>query len=253
MEDMGLPFLVIDADDTLWESSLFFERAEDDFIRLMESAGADGESARALVHRRDMERLEMTGFGARPYIETLSSVMSELIREPSASMLRSFEDIAACLMDHPVLLYPGTARTLGIIRASGIRTVVYTMGRADHQTSKFERSGTSDLVTALEVVERKTAAGLAALLQRYGVEPSGAVCVGNSPRSDVNPALAVGARAVLLSRDRLWAAEREEIADPGGVTVISSLTELPGILGIQSGGTGPQVGERSSPPAAVLP
>ncbi len=227
-----LPFLVIDADDTLWESSLFFERAEEDFVRLMESAGLDGESTRALVHRRDIERLDVTGFGVRPYLDTLASVMSELLPGSSSSLRRGFEEISLCLLNHPVILFPGTRPALDRIRAAGIRAVVYTMGRSDHQMSKFDRSGLSPLVEACEVVERKTPAALAGLLGTYGVEPSCALCIGNSPRSDINPALAAGAGAILLARDRLWAAEREEIADPSAVRVISCLSELPALIGL---------------------
>lgn len=227
-----LPFLVIDADDTLWESSLFFERAEEDFVSLMESAGLDGESTRTLVHRRDIERLDVTGFGVRPYLDTLSSVMSELLPESSPSLRRGFEEISLCLLNHPVILFPGTRPALGTIRAAGVRAVVYTMGRPDHQKSKFDRSGLSPFVEACEVVARKTPAALAGLLETYGIVPSHALCIGNSPRSDINPALAAGAGAVLLSRDRLWAAEREEIADPAAVRVISCLSELPALIGL---------------------
>ncbi len=229
---MYRPLVILDADDTLWESSLFFERAEDDFTSLLESAGLDGETVRALVHRRDIERLDSTGFGARPYLDTLGSVMAELLPAIPPQIARSFRDISSSLLAHPVILLPGTAEALGAIRGAGLETIVYTMGRRDHQESKFERSGAGPLVSCLEIVERKTEASLRSLLSRRGVEPSGAVCVGNSPRSDINPALAAGARAVLFSRDRLWAAEREEIADPDRVSVISSLTELPAILGL---------------------
>lgn len=227
------PLVILDADDTLWESSLFFERAEDDFTSLLESAGLDGETVRSLVHRRDIERLDSTGFGARPYLDTLASVMAELLPGGiPAQVAGSFRDISAALLSHPVILLPGTTSALGTLRDAGIETVVYTMGRRDHQESKFERSGTGPLVSSLEIVDRKTEASLRSLLSRRGVGPSDAVCVGNSPRSDINPALAAGAGAVLFSRDRLWAAEREEIADPERVSVISSLTELPAILGL---------------------
>lgn len=229
---MKEPLVILDADDTLWESSLFFERAEDDFTSLLESAGLDGETVRALVHRRDMERLDSTGFGARPYLDTLASVMAELLPEIPEQVAGSFRDISATLLSHPVILLPGTTAALVTLREAGLETIVYTMGRRDHQESKFERSGAGPLVSCLEIVDRKTEASLRSLLSRRGVEPSDAVCVGNSPRSDINPALAAGAGAVLFSRDRLWAAEREEIADPERVSVISSLTELPAILGL---------------------
>jgi putative hydrolase of the HAD superfamily len=36
--------------------------------------------------------------------------------------------------------------------------------------------------------------------------------VGNSPKSDINPALAAGLHAVLIPHDNTWILEREELA-----------------------------------------
>lgn len=226
-----LPELVVlDADDTLWESALFFERAEEDFVRLLESAGIEAETVRATVHRRDLERLETTGYGARPYLDTLRLVMEELAGTPPPRLQAGFEDISSVLLGHPVILYPGTLPALEWLASEGVPAVVYTMGENGHQSGKFDRSGLAGLVRRCVVADRKSPGNLRLLLDSEGVDPQGAVCVGNSPRSDINPALAVGASAVLLSRDRLWAAEREDIADPDRVHVISCLSELPGIL-----------------------
>ena len=52
---------IFDADDTLWESALYFRRAEEDFTALMESLGFDPESTIREVHRRDIERLVASG------------------------------------------------------------------------------------------------------------------------------------------------------------------------------------------------
>ncbi len=68
---------IFDADDTLWESALYFRRAEEDFVALMQSLGFDPEGIREEVHLKDIERLSVTGYGARPYMDTLSNIARE--------------------------------------------------------------------------------------------------------------------------------------------------------------------------------
>jgi hypothetical protein len=50
--------------------------------------------------------------------------------------------------------------------------------------------------------------------------------VGNSPRSDINPSLSLGAFAVHILGDQTWAAEYEEFSDPGQVISINRFDEL---------------------------
>jgi putative hydrolase of the HAD superfamily len=227
----GMPdLLVIDADDTLWESALYFERAEQDFLLLMRTLGHPGDEVRALVHRRDLERLELTGYGAGPYLDTLHTVMHELVRPAPPWAEDAFRQISGSLFGHPVILLEGALDALDIFRASGLKTVVYTMGEPGHQMDKFRRSGVADLVDCCKVVPRKTEQAFVMLLESQGVPPERVVAVGNSPRSDINPALQAGASAVLCCRDRLWQAEEAEILDPGRVATISCLAELPPLI-----------------------
>jgi putative hydrolase of the HAD superfamily len=222
--------VVIDADDTLWESALYFERAEEDFLLLMRTLGHPGDEVRALVQRRDLERLELTGYGARPYLDTLRSVMQELAAPVPAWAGDAFGQISDSLVGHPVILLEGALDALASLKESGLKTVVYTMGEPGHQMDKFRRSGISDLVDCCKVVPRKTEQAFSTLLESQGVLPGRVIAVGNSPRSDINPALRAGASAVLCCRERLWQAEEAEIVDPGRVATISCLAELPALL-----------------------
>ncbi|MGM0626956.1 MAG: hypothetical protein ACQETZ_02240, partial [Candidatus Fermentibacterota bacterium] len=63
------PLLLIDADDTIWESALYFRRAEEDFVSLMEALGHAPDEVVDTVHARDIERLDHTGYGAVPYMD----------------------------------------------------------------------------------------------------------------------------------------------------------------------------------------
>jgi putative hydrolase of the HAD superfamily len=51
--------------------------------------------------------------------------------------------------------------------------------------------------------------------------------IGNSPKSDVNPALRAGLNAVHIPHERTWTLEREEIVPGNGkLLVIANFREL---------------------------
>ncbi len=222
--------LLLDADDTLWESALFFERTEHDFLSLLTALGSSEEDVRRIVHKKDIERLSVTGYGARPYMDTLRIIMLDLVPKAPSWALTAMDDIQKNLLGHPVILMPDVLSTLMYVKNLPLKTVIYTMGEKDHQTDKFDRSGLRSYVDDLRIVPRKTVNALHEILEDSAVKPSNCIVVGNSPRSDINPAISLGAVAVHVLRDRTWAAEREDFTDPGMVITIRSFDELPDIL-----------------------
>ncbi len=224
---MKIPdLLVLDADDTLWESARFFERAEEDFLSIAESLGHDPAGVRSEIHARDVERLSVTGYGAIPYLDTLHSILEALCDHATPGIERSFEDLSRNLLNHPVLLRPGVREALSEIFSLGIRTVVYTMGKDEHQNSKFLRSGLNRYVNALHVVRVKTSDSLRDLLLEYVAVPENTVLIGNSSKSDINPALMLGVNAVHVMHGSTWAAEREDYVHPEKVSSIDHFDQI---------------------------
>lgn len=228
MKDNGL--LIFDADDTLWESGLYFRRAAEDFVSLLVGLGLDRDEMAALVHRRDIERLGQTGYGAEPYIGTLEHVLAEACPTPPAFAGRALADIATALLDHPVLPLPGVVATLDELRRRGRRMVVWTMGQQGHQGDKLRRSGLTDHFERAFIVARKSPQSLADALLEMGATAANATVIGNSPRSDINPALEAGIRAVWIPDHEPWEAERQPFVRPEGVTRLTAFGELLEVL-----------------------
>jgi putative hydrolase of the HAD superfamily len=127
---------------------------------------------------------------------------------------------------------PGVTETLLAIKSLPITTVIYTMGEQEHQYDKFMKSCLVRLVDDIRIVPDKTVANLEDLINRFNMTPDRCMLVGNSPRSDINPALSLGIQAVHIVRDRTWAAEREDFINPGLVRTIEKFDELLDILGL---------------------
>jgi putative hydrolase of the HAD superfamily len=67
---------------------------------------------------------------------------------------------------------------------------------------------------AIEVVPEKDEAIYRRIAAKYELVPDTTWMVGNSPKSDINPALAAGLNAVFVPHGQTWILEHDEIADP---------------------------------------
>jgi putative hydrolase of the HAD superfamily len=87
------------------------------------------------------------------------------------------------------------------------------------------------LFDGVHVVTEKNAEVIRRLVAHYGLPPEQTWMVGNSPRSDINPALEAGIGAIYVPHPSTWQFEQEEIADPQRVTVLRHFGELDARLG----------------------
>jgi putative hydrolase of the HAD superfamily len=112
--------------------------------------------------------------------------------------------------------------------AADHRVVLITKGDLLDQERKLAQSGLGDLFHGVEIVSDKTAAMYQAAFARHGAGPQNAAMVGNSLKSDVLPALAVGAWGIHVPHDLTWSYEQAEPPiDAPRFRAISDLGALP--------------------------
>jgi len=93
---------------------------------------------------------------------------------------------------------------------------------------KIEASGLARYFAHAEIVKEKDAAAYRALVGRRGLEAAKTWMIGNSPKSDINPALEAGLNAVFVPHERTWTLERQELrADgPGRLLIVETFADL---------------------------
>jgi putative hydrolase of the HAD superfamily len=89
-----------------------------------------------------------------------------------------------------------------------------TKGNPEEQTDKLQRSGLAPHFTAVEVLPEKHDDAYRTLAAHHGCEACNTWMIGNSPRSDVNPALAAGLHAIFIPHDFTWVLEHEIVNQP---------------------------------------
>ena len=111
------------------------------------------------------------------------------------------------------------------------RLIVVTKGDLLDQERKLKKSGLLPYFHQIEVVSEKHESNYLRLMDVLDIKPEEFLMVGNSIRSDIQPVLSIGGKAVHIPKSEVWALENAEKPD-APYYEISSMAELPGILQI---------------------
>jgi putative hydrolase of the HAD superfamily len=123
------------------------------------------------------------------------------------------------IFHHPVELMPGVRDTLPLLHAKN-RTIMLTKGREDEQLGKLRRSGLEKFFHDIEVVFEKSVETYRYAVSKHRLDAGKTWMIGNSPRSDINPAKAAGLRTVFIPYHTTWQHEIEEISPNGAETLV---------------------------------
>lgn len=213
--------MLIDADDTLWETNLHFERTVEAFCQLVAPLGYAHDYVRREVDAGERANIRRRGYGAASFLLTLEEVYLRLAGHRAEDRCREeIRRLARLLVEQPLRVFDGVADTLAYL-APRHRLLLFSKGDPAEQSRKVAVSGLERFFQVREIVEEKNEAAYRALVERHGFESPSVWMVGNSPRSDINPALAAGLNAVFIPSAHNWEYENEEIrpgpSTPGGV------------------------------------
>jgi putative hydrolase of the HAD superfamily len=205
--------LVFDADDTLWENNVLFERVIDAYLDWLAHPTLDRAATRAVLDEVERANVVVHGYGSASFLRSLGDCFERLNERPAtAAEAREIDELAAALVHHEVELVPGVAETLAEL---GTRhgLLLLTKGDPVEQQRKIDASNLAHHFRSLHIVAEKRAATYRELVAEQGLAPSSTWMIGNSPRSDIVPARAVGLGAVFIPNPHTWVLE-EDVLDP---------------------------------------
>ena len=212
----------MDADDTLWENNIYFERVAAAFFDQLAARGVSEPRAQAALWQTEQRNIKIAGYGSRAFCLSLHETARELGVTDLEPWIQEREQ---WIFHHPIELMPGVAETLPILRAHNWLIVV-TKGFPAEQLGKLRRSELESFFSATEVVFEKDIATYQQLVARHQLLPAQTWMVGNSPRSDINPAQAAGLGTVFIPYHTQWQHEVEEIAPMGGTILLENFAQL---------------------------
>jgi putative hydrolase of the HAD superfamily len=221
-----LKTLLVDADDTLWENNIYFETVTERYFSLMEDLGFSSETVRISLNEVERKNIRAHGYGTANFVNALKETLSRLAGPSIAdNYLRWIDDAATIILDHPVELISGVAECLEIL-SQRHRTILFTKGNVREQERKIEASGLSRFFSAIEIAREKDRQSFLELLYRHQLVKERTWMIGNSPKSDINPAIGVGMNAVYIPHPRTWDLETEAFEFPEKVVILRSFSDL---------------------------
>jgi putative hydrolase of the HAD superfamily len=204
--------LLIDADDTLWENNIYFERAIAGFISCLDHHEYSPAEIRKKLNEVERETILAHGYGVLSFQKSLIGCFERLAHHRFTDEKRAqVASFAQTIMKQEIELLPGVAETLPVL-SERHRLILVTKGNHAEQVDKFQRSGLQDRFAAVEIPPEKNPEAYQAICVKYALPPHTTWMIGNSPKSDINPALAAGLHAVLVHHPHTWVLEHEEIA-----------------------------------------
>ena len=256
-----IKLIAFDADDTLWDCQSHFVEVEQRYCQLLADY-ADEQTVSHELFKTETANMAELGYGCKAF--TLSLVENAVRISDgriSANRLLQIQDLGRSLLRLAATPLPEVRETLeqlrhsllspsvpascslpllALRRCSGASRrsscplppapcpimIVFTKGEIDDQQHKLERSGLAPLFDDCVVVADKTKDEYIRLAQRYGVDISEMLSVGNSFKSDVEPVLQLGGYAVHIPFTHLWAHEHTEEYEHPRLKVISHFGEF---------------------------
>jgi putative hydrolase of the HAD superfamily len=203
--------LLIDADDTLWENNIYFERAFDAFCDFLDHSALTPPEVREVLNEIELVNAKLHGYGSMNFGRNLQQAYRHLAeREIRAEDLEHVLSLAARILEQPVEMIEGVEETLAYLSERHPLTL-FTKGHAEEQRMKIDRSGVGRFFRHTAVLKEKDAAAYHSIVEQNHWKRAETWMIGNSPKSDINPALEAGLNAVLVPHEHTWVLEREDL------------------------------------------
>lgn len=225
--------LIIDADDTLWEDALYFEQAIEEFLTFLDHGSLSRQQVRSILDEIELANSGLHPFGSRTFAENLGECYRRLTEPACADRgtidpekLAHAKQFGNRLLHQPRQLIPGVSETLPYL-APRHHLILYTKGHPAEQSLKVKSSGLAIFFRHIEIAREKNVGTYSELAARLGLDRARTWMIGNSPKSDINPALEAGLNVVYIPHAQTWRLEQEEIAPgPGRLLVLERFSEL---------------------------
>ena len=221
---LNIRVIAFDADDTLWDCQSHFEAVENHLYQLIKPYCDDPARELFITESGNMADL---GYGCKAFtisiIETALRVGGSHLSHVELSELLAH---SKSLLHLPATPLPEVESTLQCLQAYPYRLVVFTKGELQDQENKLHRSRLGKYFSHVEITSDKTETEFQQLCEHLDILPHQLLMVGNSLKSDIAPALNIGAWAIHIPFHVTWQLEHSEDIEHERLIKITHFNEI---------------------------
>jgi putative hydrolase of the HAD superfamily len=219
--------LLVDADDTLWENNVYFERAIAEFLDFLAHSTMSRDEVRSVLDEIERANALVHGYGSITFTRNLRETYERLAeRDIHDDDLATVMDFGERILRQPMEIIAGVEETL-VALSERHQLIMLTKGHPEEQRLKIERSQLAHHFHHIEVVAEKHPGVYETIVADLSLDPEKTWMIGNSPKSDINASLDAGLNAVFIPHEMTWSLEHAEIPSADGrLIVLTRFTEL---------------------------
>ncbi|MCC6363213.1 MAG: HAD family hydrolase [Bryobacterales bacterium] len=218
--------LLIDADDTLWENNIYFEQAFEEFCAFLDHSTLSPPEIRAALDEIEIVNIRAHGYGAANFGRNMAQCYLNLAERPvRGGDTAHIAAIARRINHHPLQIIDGVPETLHYL-SHRHDLILLTKGDRHEQSAKIEKSGLAVFFRQTVIVREKDPDAYRGVVLEQELAGEASWMIGNSPKSDINPAIEAGIGAVYVPHPRTWRLEHEEIREGDRLLIIERFQDL---------------------------
>lgn len=222
--------LIFDADDTLWENNIYYEEVRDALFDLAESHGIKRNQAEGVFISTETRIVRDSGYGTPNFLRILNEICDSILPDQARPQFDRIFNNFKYRIYQPRRLFPGVKDTLKYLH-SRYELYVLTKGDLEEQSTKLQESGLMKYFIRSFIESEKNLDTYKELLRKYNWSVDELCMIGNSPKSDINPAIRLGMRAIYIPYPHTWYLDNEPIVPNDSLLqTISTFSDLKNIL-----------------------
>lgn len=223
---------VFDGDDTLWSTMPLYDIAKQRFADFVADLTTSATEAVSRLDDIDHANVADLGFSPERFPRSMVDTYRVLCREagklPDSSVEAQLLHAGRAVFSAPIVPFTDATAALDLL-GPRFELILATKGDAQVQAQRLKQSQLSGFFAKTYIFMDKTEQEFQSILAAHGCEPKAAWSVGNSVRSDINPALRAGFSAVLIPR-RTWRYEDEPPLSSRRLFIRASLLEAAEVM-----------------------
>lgn len=162
--------LLIDADDTLWENNIYFERAFHEFYEFLAHSSLTRLQVRAALDEIELANIKINGYGAANFGRNMVQCYHHLVeRQISPSDAEYILNLARQINEHPLEILPGVVETLAYLTGRH-DVMLVTKGNHEEQQLKVDKSGLGRYFREVVIVREKDPEAYRSVVRTHKLE-----------------------------------------------------------------------------------
>lgn len=221
--------LIFDLDDTLIHTHRVFMELTEEFLRRMAEMGLGDENVYYTMDSFNREAVEDNNAYVpwafpKAMRKTYEFYCEKDFMQYYDEVADELEELGWGFREAEYTQVAGAKILLDEMAERGHILVMLTQGGYDEQRFKVEQQHFNEFFDEIVVVDKKGPEVLRKLIEQCGFLPEETIVVGDSAKSDIGPALTVGAHAIKAEVSENWNFEAVDL--PDGYRVAHSLREV---------------------------